>query len=216
MFSTFRKLALSSTLIGLLLALIMIAPAAAQQAADTGPTVDPCAAVRAANANDNNDHEQMMADNGMSTTDGQSAVSGPPCPGTGATNAGPPLDTWLALDPGATHWYKFRYVYDPERDDEPRNAVAILDMRQAGCIAFDVYTRDMLEFPLDDEGEVRGPVGRGTAFDAGDEDDDKDRTQLNWVGSSTSSETYFIIVRNRSDNVCSYYLSLSGASVRYN
>lgn len=219
----FRKLTAVGTLIGLLLALVLVVPAAAQQSADSGPTVDPCAAVRAGNTGDSSmsesDHSTSGTTNDMANNANANQASGQPCPGTGTENAGPPLPGWVALDPGATHWYKFRYVYDEEQDDEPKNAVAILDMRQPGCIAFDVYTRDMIEFPLDEDGNVRGPVGRGTPFSPGSDDDEDaviDRTQLDWVGSSTSSETYFLVVRNRSDNVCAYQLSLTGASVRFN
>jgi hypothetical protein len=144
-----------------------------------------------------------------------------PCPGTGIRTAGPPQDVQLGIAPGSTHWYKFRYVYNEDLDDEPRNAIVRLNTNQPGCLAFDVQTRGRLEQPFDDEGDPLGPVGRGTPFtyevDGEDGDDERvvDRTQLNWVGSSTATENYYVIVRNRSDQLCSYDLSITGRSALY-
>lgn len=131
-------------------------------------------------------------------------------PGVDRETAGPNFAEAVGLSSGERHWYRFRYVFDEEIDSEPGNAVVSLEMDRAGCASFEVTTSGRLNFPLDDEGELLGPVGRGTAFNTGD---DTIPSYLIWVGSSEFSATHFVIVRHHGDSPCSYTLSITGSPV---
>jgi hypothetical protein len=131
-------------------------------------------------------------------------------PGVDRETAGPNFAEPVVLSSGEQHWYRFRYVFDEEIDSEPGNAVVSLEMDQAGCASFEVTTSGRLNFPFDDEGELAGPVGRGTPFNTGD---DTIPSHLIWVGSGEFSETHFVIVRHHGDSPCSYTLSITGAPV---
>jgi hypothetical protein len=135
-------------------------------------------------------------------------------PGVERATAGPPFAEQIQLNSGETHWYKFRYTFDDNLDDEAQNAVVALKMDTIGCVTFDVTTSGRLNFPFDDEGELIGPVGRGTAFNTGGDDpEDSNPAFLVWVGSAEASETYFVIVKHHGDNPCLYNLSITGAPV---
>jgi len=135
-----------------------------------------------------------------------------PCPGIDRATAGPPFAEEVQVFPGTSHWYRFRYQANDEDDDEDSNVVITLKMEQANCVAFDVTTSGRLNFPFDDEGDPLGPVGRGTPLNTGDNTDPE---TLVWVGSSDFTETYFAIVRNRTNSPCTYQLTISGAPVVY-
>jgi hypothetical protein len=131
-------------------------------------------------------------------------------PGVDRETAGPNFAGAVEIGPGERHWYRFRYVFDEEIDSEPGNAIVSLEMDRAGCASFEVTTSGRLNFPFDDEGEMLGPVGRGTAFNTGD---DTIPSHLIWVGSAEFSESYFVIVRSHGDSPCSYTLSITGSPV---
>jgi hypothetical protein len=131
-------------------------------------------------------------------------------PGTDRATAGPNFPGPVQLNPGETHWYKFRYVFDEDLDDEPGNAVVSLKMDQVGCATFEVTTSGRLNFPFDDEGEWVGPIGRGTPFSNGET---TNPANLVWVGGGRFSETHFVIVKQRGNSPCSYTLSITGSPV---
>jgi hypothetical protein len=134
-----------------------------------------------------------------------------PCPGTNRETAGPPFPGSVQLFPGTAHWYRFRYQPNRDEDsDEDATVTASLKMDQVGCATFEVTTSGRLNFPFDDEGDPIGPVGRGTPFRAGD-DDETDPANLIWVGSSDFSESYFVIVRPHSNSSCTYTLKIEGS-----
>ena len=137
-------------------------------------------------------------------------------PGTSRETAGPNFPGTVQLNPGETHWYKFRYTFDENLDDEPQTADVTLKMNTIGCATFDVTTSGRLNFPVDGDGDLIGPVGRGMPFfTGGDEPQDTDRSQLDWVGSSPSTETYFVIVKHHGDSPCTYKLSITGSPVSF-
>jgi len=134
-------------------------------------------------------------------------------PGTDRATAGPNFDEAVQLNPGETHWYRFRYVFDENLDDEAQNANVSLKMDTIGCATFDVTTSGRLNFPFDDEGEWVGPVGQGTAFNTGGDPEDSNPAFLVWVGSAEASESYFVIVQHHGDSPCMYNLSITGSPV---
>jgi hypothetical protein len=137
-------------------------------------------------------------------------------PGTSRETAGPNFPEAVQLNPGETQWYQFRYSFDEDLQDEPENAVVTLKMDTIGCATFDVTTSGRLNFPFDDEGDLIGPVGQGTPFfTGGDDPEDTDPSQLDWVGSSPASETYFVIVKHHGDSPCMYKLSITGSPVSF-
>jgi hypothetical protein len=223
----FRQLYKHST-VGLSAALLLVmtaaAPVAAQQAPASGPNInptarqgnaqatsaDPCAptTVVTDNANDNAVQDQGQ-DNAGQAAD-ETAAATPSCPGTSQATAGPNFPGQVTVYPGTSQWYKFRYVFDEDVDDEPGNAVVSLKMSQAGCAAFDVTTSGRLKFPFDDDGDPLGPIGRGTPFDNGVT---TDQSTLLWVGGGHFSETHYVIVRARGNTPCNYTLSITGSPV---
>jgi hypothetical protein len=137
-------------------------------------------------------------------------------PGTSRETAGPNFPEAVQLNPGDTHWYQFRYTFDDTLKDEPENAAVTLKMDTIGCATFDVTTSGRLNFPYNDDGDLVGPVGKGTAFSTGGNDPQEiDPSQLDWVGSSPASETYYVIVKQHGDTPCSYKLSITGSPVSF-
>lgn len=199
-----------------------------QQTGGTGAAANPCAnqgntqATTAATADQSAD--QSTANNGSSAdmsnggTDASQNQTQPantgaaqtPCPGTNRETAGPNFAEAVQIAPGATHWYRFRYVYDEDVDDEPGQAVVSLKMNPVGCASFDVTTSGRLNFPFNEEGDPIGPVGRGTPAPTLD---GTTPSTLLWVGSGEFSETHFVIVRNRTSEPCTYTLSITGSPV---
>jgi hypothetical protein len=133
-----------------------------------------------------------------------------PSPGTNRQTAGRPLDTAVTIAPGETNWYRFRYVFDEERDSEPGNAVVMLKMSEPGCARFEVTTTGRLNFPFDDNGDWVGPIGRGTPFNNGST---TNPSTLVWVGGGRFSETHYVIVQQRGPNPCTYTLTITGSPV---
>ena len=174
----------SALLAGMLLATLAVVPAAAQEKS----TSDTAGAASAAAENQTNAY----------------------LPGTNRETAGPPFANPITTDPGQTDWYRFRYVFDEERDSEPGNAVVTLKMSEPGCATFEVTTSGRLNFPFDDNGDWVGPIGRGTPFNDGDK---TFPSTLVWVGGGRFSETHFVIVKQRGPNPCTYTLTITGSPV---
>lgn len=184
--------ALASAII--LLIAFNAAPVAAQDIRDS----DPCWVV--ADADEADEAEDEGADANLY-----------PCPGNEPETAGPPYEEAVESFPGVWHWYRFRYQANPNRDEQA-NVVVMLKMERAGCVAFDVTTTGRLRTPFDEDGSPIGPVGQGTPFDDGNQ---RHQRTLLWVGSSAFSESYFVVVRNRTDTPCTYTLSIEGEPVVY-
>jgi len=227
MFNQLYRFTASTTAAGLLLATFALTPVAAQDqpSADMSATIaqNPCAIVQASGAaeqqmgDQSGDQAAVTADQATETTANApaelAAAVQAPCPGTNLETAGPPFAEQIQIEPGVQHWYRFRYSPNTDDDsDEDNNAVVSLQMEQPGCVSFEVTTTGRLRNPFDDEGDPIGPVGRGTAFNTGDETNE---SNLLWVGSADFSESYLVIVRNRTDSACSYTLSITGAPVVY-
>jgi hypothetical protein len=137
-------------------------------------------------------------------------------PGTSRETAGPNFPEAVQLNPGETQWYKFRYTFDENLDNETQTAAVALKMDTIGCATFDVTTSGRLNFPFDADGDLVGPVGQGTPFSTGGDDPQEiDPSQLDWVGSSPASETYFVIVKHHGDSPCMYKLSITGSPVSF-
>ena len=136
-------------------------------------------------------------------------------PGMSRETAGPNFPGAVQLNPGETHWYKFRYTFDENLDDEAQTAAVTLKMDTPGCATFDVTTSGRLNFPFDGSGDLIGPVGKGTPFSTGGDDPTTDSSQLDWVGSSPATETYFVIVKHHGDSPCTYKLSIAGSPVSF-
>jgi hypothetical protein len=224
MFKQIYKHTTAGLAAGLLLVMTAAGPVAAQQMPDSGPDLkptaqqgtnpasaeDPCAPTPAGGAGANNNAGQDQGQNNAEQTTAQTPAPDPNCPGTTQATAGPNLPGQVTVYPGTSQWYKFRYVFDEEVDDEPGNAVVSLKMSQPGCAAFEVTTSGRLKFPTDDEGDPVGPIGRGTPFNNGVT---TDQSTLLWVGGGQFSETHYVIVRARGKTPCAYTLSITGSPV---
>ena len=227
MFRILNKRMLSVISSGLLLVMTAAAPVAAQQAPATGAdspanntsltqqvtnqatSADPCAPLTVDTAHATN-ASQAQAQTSAAQAKEQTPIVNPDCPGTSRATAGPNLPGQVTVYPGTSQWYKFRYVFDEDVDDDPGNAVVKLQMSQPGCAAFDVTTSGRLNFPTDDDGDPVGPIGRGTPFNNGVT---TDQSTLLWVGGGAFSETHYVIVRARGNTPCVYTLSITGSPV---
>jgi hypothetical protein len=231
---------MTTTLIAtLMLAMSVVAPVAAQSASgtDQGSGQDQSQAQNGQAQNQNQGQNQNNQTNPCLTT-GQNAgqnsnqaatnsagqdVNQSAMIGTGTDNAGAPLDCWVALNAHQSHWYQFRYGYNPDRDDTPNQATVKLSMDMPGCISFEVWTPERLResqngVTVDDK--PVGPVGAGTPVYAAIVRDstsnkNQDPSKLIWVGSQASATTFYVVVRNHRDAACTYQLSISGFSVSF-
>jgi hypothetical protein len=155
-------------------------------------------------------------------------------PATAPEQAGAPLPGWVDLGPHQEHWFKFKYNFDnSDKDNEPTQAIVTLKMDKAGAGRFEVWTRARLDAPLKvdedkdkDQGTVREPVGQGTPLkvdevttknDDGTKEkhDVLDATTLEWVGGQKATETFYVRVRNTTDQPVRYTLTISGPDVSY-
>ncbi len=159
---------------------------------------------------------------GTTTSTPQAAM---PMPGIDRNTAGGPLAGPITLAPKAVQWYKFTYHYDiNDKDHDPTNVVVELKMNVPGCVAFEVQTRNRLDFPFDKDGKYIGPIGNGTPEVAHNPNDDNANddgnivfpSRLLWVGSQRASEHFYVIVKNKTtDSTCNYTLSISGPDVSF-
>src|SRR5689334_8022106 len=138
---------MTTTLVaGLMLGMVIVAPVAAQSPSsmDQGSGQDQSQAQNGQAQNPNQSSNQTNPCLTVNQTAGQNTnqaatnttdqnTNQAPMIGTGTDNAGAPLDCWVALNAHQSHWYKFRYGYNPDRDDPPNLATAKLAMDTAGC-----------------------------------------------------------------------------------
>jgi len=152
-------------------------------------------------------------------------TTGSPSPGTERNTAGGPLAGSVTLGPQATQWYKFDYHFDIyDKDHDPTDATVELKMDVPGCLAFQVTTRNRLDFPFDSDGNWVGPIGNGTPEVAHNPNADNANgdgnlvypARLIWVGSQRASEHFYVIVINKTTNsTCHYTLSIRGSNVSF-
>lgn len=100
-------------------------------------------------------------------------------------------------------------------------------MAVASCVSFDVWTLERLQTPQhnsqdkNNKNDKIAPVGRGTPDGKGNvrvdgvQQDVTDAQLLSWAGSAATSDTYYIVVKNRTNAACSYSLSISGPDVSF-
>ncbi|RIK42757.1 MAG: hypothetical protein DCC55_07850 [Chloroflexi bacterium] len=100
-------------------------------------------------------------------------------------------------------------------------------MDKTGCASFEVWTRGRLQNSQhdakdrDSTNDKVEPVGRGTPFSTGSirVDGEKqavvDAQTLTWLGSSEATETYYIVVKNKTHAACNYTLSIRGPDVSF-
>lgn len=154
---------------------------------------------------------------GMVNTD---SMPGAMMGGTGPDDAVTPTGQRTTLAPRERRWYTFKYNFnqnendDDTVDNDASEAIVELRMAQAGALSFEVWSQD--DVNRWQNGEDFTPTGAGTpAFAIGEGDDDRDRTLLRWVGSGEATVTYYIIVRNNTEETVSYRLTVTGESVSF-
>jgi hypothetical protein len=148
--------------------------------------------------------------------------------GTGISTASGPLTGSIHLDPQSSNWFKFKYSYDnSDSDNDATNAFVQLKMDKTGCANFEVWTRGRLQNPqhnsenFDSRNDRVEPVGRGTPLSKGsitvdgEEKAVTDAQTLTWLGSAEASDTYYIVVKNKTNAACNYSLSISGPDVSF-
>jgi len=181
--------------------------------------------------------------------------------GTGTANAATPTNCWLSVGPGQKEWYKFhagaRATSSNSSNstsnsasnnvDDSDAAVVQLAMDTPGCVTFEVWTLARLNAPppvdsatatreekRKDKEVARGPVGVGSPefaivndntessnssnknSSSASSDKNRDLARLIWRGGSTGAENFYIAVRNvRTDFACTYRLSVSGPIVSF-
>lgn len=161
-----------------------------------------------------------------------------PAPATSINEAGAPLSGWVTVQPGATHWYQFKYNYDnSKKDNVPTQALVELMMQAPAKLTFEVWTPERLNAPLPDpakkhqDNAVRTPVGMGTPMflektshwenAGGLNPHHKDYTvvtdgmHLIWAGSARTTDTYYVVVKNKGPAVGTYQLIISGPDVSF-
>jgi len=212
-----HKLMATTIVTSMVMTMCIVAPLSAQstQGMDQGSTQsNPCVTT----AQGGGQSMTQSSNNSSSQNTSQSSMIG-----TGPDNAGAPLDCWLTLNVHQSHWYKFRYGFNPDQDDTPDQATVRLSMDTPGCISFEVWTQDRLnavQNGVTDDNKLLGPVGTGSPeYAAIERDSSSDKNQnpakLIWVGSQTGSTTFYVVVKNHRDFACTYRLSISGFSVSF-
>jgi len=157
--------------------------------------------------------------------------AGPNQPGTlgsGPDTAFAPTNCTVRIGPDQTHWYRFRYgrPLDDDEDAEgpvsiqPTDAIVTLKMNNPGCISFEIQTpgRLLAQQNPDADDDVRdNPIGAGSPIFIinSDGDNDTDPGTLLWRGGSSVSETFYVVVKNDRDAVCTYRLSVTGPTVSF-
>lgn len=164
-------------------------------------------------------------------------VIAPPKPTYTFDTAGGPVAGTVQIEAKGSNWFKFKYTYDNTKTEErnadgnhnsePTQAFVNLKMAVANCVSFDVWTQDRLQTPQhngqdkDAKNDKITPVGRGTPYSKGSvqvdgkQQDVSDAQMLTWAGSAATSDTYYVVVKNRTDAACSYSLSISGQDVSF-
>jgi hypothetical protein len=144
---------------------------------------------------------------------------------------------WVQLEAKGSNWFKFKYHYDNAKTEHkntdgshnnvPTQALVNLKMAMANCVSFDVWTQERLQNPQHNSQDKNAkndkiaPVGRGTAYSKGSvqvdgkQQDVTDAQLLTWAGSAATSDTYYVVVKNRTNAACSYSLSIGGLDVSF-
>lgn len=139
-----------------------------------------------------------------------------------------PVAGWLQIDAKSNNWFKFKYDYDnSDSDNQATQALVQLKMETPGCVTFEVWTPGRLRDPQHDSSDKDSrndrvtPVGRGTPVNQGSVQGDRehrdvfDALTLTWSGSAKASDTYYILVKNKTTAACNYSLSISGPDVSF-
>jgi hypothetical protein len=148
--------------------------------------------------------------------------------------AGGPMAGAIEIAAKGSNWFKFKYHYDNKGTSEnsndnadPTQALVQLKTAAIDCLAFDVWTQDRLQNPQHKEQDKNSkndkvaPIGSGTplfknsVMEEHVKKDVVDAQTLTWSGSAATSDTYYIVVKNRSNVACSYSLSISGPDVSF-
>jgi hypothetical protein len=159
-------------------------------------------------------------------------------PGMNAATASGPINGWVQIAPHSAQWFKFKYSYDnskKNKDDEdnaPTQALVKLTMKDPGSVSFKIWDAGRLQNPQYDNTDIHHrhgmvePVGVGTPMfeyethhrDANGARETVDVTNpdvLVWQGSQRATDTFYIVVKNKTDAPASYSLSVSGPDVSY-
>lgn len=147
----------------------------------------------------------------------------PAAPGTGRDSAGAPLANPIEIAGKSSQWYKFKFDYDNSDDtNEPSQAIVELRSATIACLKFEVWSKEDLDFPRLDDNDKPQPTGQGTPLiidretdDEGNETTTTAANLLQWAGGGKGSTTFYVIVKNRSDQSCSYQLNVSGPDVTF-
>lgn len=162
------------------------------------------------------------------------ALASTATPAQNMKDATGPIAGLVQIDPGATHWYKFKYTYDnSKKSNEPTQAIVELAQQMSGAVNFEVWTPERLNAPLPDDSlprdaAVRTPVGVGSPLYVGETSHREgpapqhkdyapvlDGMHMMWAGAATASDTYYIAVKNNTDTVQSYQLLITGPDVAF-
>jgi len=157
--------------------------------------------------------------------------------GMSANTASAPINGWVQIAPHATEWFKFKYGYDntkdsKDRDNTPSQALVELKMQDPGSVGFEVWTPGRLQNPQYAPNDIHHsngmfePVGVGSPMfmdvthhhDANGMRDVVTETNpdvLVWTGSQRTSDTFYVVVKNKTDTPATYMLSVSGPDVAY-
>lgn len=132
--------------------------------------------------------------------------------GSDPANAMIPNSEWTELQPGESRWYTFDYDYDNSDDALPTEALVELEMGAENTVEFEIWTPDRLQQSATDEDIEALGVGSVKSDLTGNDDHD---TKLIWSGSAPASDTYYIVVQNKTDQPAYYSLNVSGDDVTF-
>ena len=121
------------------------------------------------------------------------------------------------LDPGETRWYVFEYDAGESSSDN-QQAFVELAMEYEGSMAFEVWTPDNVRSWANGEEKFDewSPVGQGANL--GDQTGkDADDETLIWagVGRLNASETFYVLVKNITNQAVDYTLNISGPNTPF-
>lgn len=144
-------------------------------------------------------------------------------PGTGRDSAGAPLLNSVEIPAKSSQWYKFNYDYDNSDDtNEPSQAIVELHSPTIACLKFEVWSKGDLDFPRLDDNDKPQPTGYGMPLiiDREVDNDGEEITTtvdnlLHWAGGGKGSTTFYVIVKNTSEQSCTYRLKIFGPDVSF-
>jgi hypothetical protein len=158
-------------------------------------------------------------------------------PGMSASTASAPISGWLEIAPHSSQWFKFKYSYDDsgkthDSNSTPTDALVTLKMQDPNSVGFEVWTPGRLQNPqyaakdTDHSDPMFEPVGVGTPMFMGTTHhhnangvrevvDVTNPNVLTWSGGERASDTFYVVVQNKTDTPASYMLAVSGPTVSY-